>query len=202
MEIQLPVDLPLWGGWILFGVTGIMWLATSVGRVRSDSAQREKTKTEVLQMKLGMLQSRAADYGDQLKTIADVLQADAENAPSPAQIELVSQIGKEGNAVYASMASHLQARARARKELPRVLARVARVQALQSDLSRSAAVGLKEQSSELAEVGAELEAVGGEVSNLIKEIAESPRVLVGSVPPDDAGDDGDIFLQIPEDGRR
>lgn len=199
MDIQLPADLPLWGGWILFAVTGVMWLITGVTRIRSDSAQTTKARVEVIKMKLEMLQDRAAGYATQLRAITDVLQADADIAPSGPQIDALSAMGEEGNAAYASFAKHLRARARARADLPKVVTRLTAIQSAQVELSKSAGLGVVIDSADLTRLCQDLERVGAELSLLIREIAESPRILVGASLPTDPGNEGDIFLQIPND---
>ncbi|MFB8189062.1 hypothetical protein ACFC14_07025 [Microbacterium sp. NPDC055988] len=197
MNIHLPTDLPLWLGWILFAASGIMWLLLGVSRLRADSAQTVKHKRETLKIELDMLADQAAQYTNQLAAIREALQADADIAPTDSQIDTLASIGEAGSLGYASVARHLRARARARLELPAVIARVSAVQLRQVEMSKSLGLGVGIPPGDLSQIRTDLASVGSDLAALIKEIAESPRIFVGTALPGDPGNEGDIFLQIP-----
>ena len=199
MGIELPADLPAWLGWILFVVTAAWWLLSSVSKLRSESRVRAKSDAETLKLKLDMLRDQANAYREQLSSMSDALLADAQDAPTDAQIAAVASIGEAGNPAYASMARHLAARADARKLLPHVLERITRVQDRQVQLSSEIGLGIAVEGASVSGLRTELDRVGGDVLRLIRELSDSPRIIVGEGPPlDGEGDDGDIYLQIPD----
>lgn len=200
MGIEIPADLPAWLGWILFVVTALLWLLSSISKLRSESRVRAKSDTETLKLKLDMLRDQADSYREQLASMSEALQADAHGAPSDSQIEALASIGEAGVPSYASMAKHLRARADARKRLPQVVERLSRVQERQVQLSREIRLGVAIEGDSVRALREELERVGGDVLRLIQELSDSPRIIVGEGPPlDGEGDEGDIYLQIPED---
>lgn len=200
MGIELPADLPSWLGWILFVVTAAWWLLSSVSKLRSESRVRAKSDIETLQLKLEMLREQGNAYREQLSSMSDALLADAHGAPTDAEIDAVASIGEAGNPGYVSMARHLRARADARRLLPQVLEHLARVQDRQVQLSSEIGLGVVVDGESVRDLRTELDRVGGDVLRLIRELSDSPRIIVGEGPPvDGEGDEGDIYLQLPHD---
>lgn len=198
MGIELPADLPAWLGWILFAATALFWLLSSLSELSSESRLRAKSDTETLKLKLDMLRDHANAYREQLESMSDALQADAHGSPTDSQIEAVAAIGEAGVQSYAGMAKHLRARADARKRVPQVVERLSRVQYRQVELSREIGLGVAVEADSVGYLRKELERVGGDVLQLIQELSDSPRIIVGEGDPlDGEGDEGDIYLQIP-----
>lgn len=194
-----PPEAPGFLGWILFAVTALAWLISFVFKLRSESASTTKTTTETLKMNLDLLQDQASTYETQLRTISEALSADTEIIPSDEQIRAVARsLGSETSAGQ-GLAKHMQSRKDARVQLPLVIERLSRVQARRVEIARDLAGGVFVEHDDVKTIANDLRTVSSDIARLIREIAESPRIFVGSAPPTDGMAEGDLFVAIPDD---
>jgi chromosome segregation ATPase len=187
---------PAWLGWLLFALAVGAWLINVRWKARTDASEARKNDVEAIRSLLDLLQDSANNYQKQLDTIARALSSDSAARPGAselARLEARPDVGSE------SVLRHLQSREKARAALPSVISHLEDVQRRRLDRERDIKAGLPVKHEELTAIRSDLDGLSSNLSDLVREIAESPRIYLSEVQPVDATE-GDLWIALPPEG--
>ena len=183
---------PAWLGWALFAVSLVGWMVHLRLKTRTDMSQARKNDMETIRGHLELLRLSTDSSQAHIDAISRALSSDSEGRPSVAELTALQE-GLRGPGL--SIVSHLLSREKARAEMPRAIARLHEVQRRRLHIEEDIQAGLRVNSEELIAIRQELGRLSKDLSALIEEIAESPRVYVSEAPPASSRD-GDLWIQM------